>query len=123
MFNLEDEKVYFNNKGNVEAKDVIITEDYEWSECSGMLYGSECECYIVLREGKELSLEEYEKFSFTYLDKTERFNESGEEYGKTKSYKFTNDGIDLTGCEVYVLYNNFNNNEIDSYTVDIFKIK
>lgn len=123
MFNLEDEKVYFNNKGQVDSQDVIITEDYTWSECGGMLYGSECECYIVLREGKELSLEEYEKFSFSYLDKTDRYNESGEEYGKTKSYKFTNEGINLSGCEVYVLYNNFNNNEIDSYSVDIYKIK
>ena len=123
MFSLEGEKVYFNNKGLVNSQDVIVEEDYSWSECGGMLYGSECECYMVLRDGKELSLEEYEKFSFTYLDKTERFNESGEEYGKTKSYKFTNDGIDLTGCEVYVLYNNFNNNEIDSYNVDIYTIK
>ena len=123
MFNIEGEKVYFSNKGEVNAQDVIITEDYSWSECAGMLYGSECECYIVLREGKELSLAEYGKFSFTYLDKTERYNEIGEEYGKTKSYKFTNDGINLSGCEVYVLYNNFNNNEIDSYDIDIFKIK
>ena len=123
MFNVEDEKVYFSNKGQVNAQDVIIEEDYTWSVASGMLYGSECECYIVLREGKELSLEEYEKFSFSYLDKTERYNESGEEYWKTKSYKFTNDGIDLSDCEVYVLYNNFNNNEVESYNIDIFKIK
>ena len=123
MFNLEDEKVYFNNKGLVNAKDVIIIEDYEWSEACGMIYGSECECYIVLREGKELSLEEYEKFSFTYLDKTERYNESGEEYGKTKSYKFTNEGIKLSDCEVYILYNNYNNNEVESYNIDIYTIK
>ena len=79
--------------------------------------------FLPFEKGKELLLSEYEKFSFTYLDKTERYNENGEEYGKTKSYKFNNDGINLSGCEVYVLYNNFNNNEIDSYNVDIFKIK
>lgn len=123
MFNLEDEKVYFNNKGLVSPKDVIITEDYSWSECVGMICGSECDCYIVLKEGKELSLEEYEKFSFSYLDKTERYNESGQEYGKTKTYNYTNDGINLSGCEVYVLYNNLNNNEVESYDIDIYTIK
>ena len=123
MFNLEDEKVYFNNKGLVNAQDVIITEDYTWSECGGMLYGSECDCIMVLREGKELSNIEYLKFDFKYLYKTERFNETGKEYHKNKSYEYVNRGIDLTGCEVYVLYNNYSNNQLDSYNIDIYTIK
>ena len=123
MFNLEDEKVYFSNKGKVSAEDVIITEDYTWSECSGMLYGSEFECYIILKDGDEISKEEYEKFDFTYLDKTERYNESGEEYSKDRSNSYVNYGINLSGCEVYILYNNYNNNSLDSYNVDIYTIK
>lgn len=123
MFNLEGENVYFSNKGKVSAEDVIITEDYTWSECSGMLYGSEFECYIILKDGDEISKEEYEKFDFTYKDKTERYNESGGEYGKRIDYGYYNEGINLSGCEVYILYNNYSNNNIDSYNVDIYTIK
>ena len=123
MFDIEDEKVYFNNKGMVNAQDVIVEEDYSWSECGGMLYGSECNFIMVLRDGKELSSIEYFKFDFKYIDKTERYNESGIEYHKNKSCEYINSGIDLSNCEVYVLYNNFSNNEIDSYNIDIFKIK
>ena len=36
---------------------------------------------------------------------------------------FLKKGVNLTGCEVYVLYKNFNNNDIDSYNVDIYTIK
>ena len=88
-----------------------------------MLYGSECEFIMVLRDGKELSSIEYFKFDFKYIDKTERFDESGKEYHKNKSYEYVNRGIDLTGCEVYVLYNNYSNNQIDSYNIDIYTIK
>ena len=123
MFNLEDEKVYFNNKGLVSEEDVIITEDYTWSECGGMLYGSECEFIMVLRDGKELSSIDYFKFDFKYIDKTERFDENGKEYHKNKSYEYVNRGINLSGCEVYVLYNNYSNNQIDSYNIDIYTIK
>ena len=123
MFNLEGEKVYFNNKGLVNAQDVIIEEDYCWSECGGMLYGSECNFIMVLREGKELSGIEYFKFDFKYIDKTERFDETGIEYHKNKSYEYINRGIELSGCEVYILYNNYSNNQIDSYNVDIYTIK
>lgn len=123
MFNLDDEKVYFNNKGIVKAEDVITTEDYTWSECSGMLYGSECNCIMVLREGKELSNIEYLKFDFKYIDNIERYSETGKEYHKNKSYEYINRGIDLTGCEVYILYNNYNNNEVESYNIDIYTIK
>lgn len=123
MFEIEDEKVYFSNKGLVNAEDVTISNDFIWSECGGMLYGSECNCFVVLREGKELSEEEYEKFDFAYVDKTEKYNESGEEYGKDRSYSYFNEGINLSGCEVYILYNNYNNNSIDSYNVDIYTIK
>lgn len=123
MFNLEDEKVYFNNKGLVLAEDVTITEDYTWSECAGMLYGSECNCIMILREGKELSMEECQKFYFKYIDKTGRYNESGKEYGKDYSYNYSNEGINLSGCEVYILYNNYNNNNIESYNIDIYTIK
>ena len=100
MFNLEGDKVYFSNNGKVLAKDVIIEEDYIRSEVSGILYGRKFDCYIVLKEGEELSLEEYRKFSFSYNDKTE----SGEEYGKCSCKRYYNDGIDLSGCEVYILY-------------------
>ena len=123
MFDTEDEKVYFKNKGEVEPQDVTIEEDYTWSECGGMLYGSECNCIMVLRDGKELSLIEYLKFDFKYIDKTERFDETGKKYHKNKTYEYINRGIDLSGCEVYVLYNNFNNNQIDSYNIDIYTIK
>ena len=54
MIGIEDEKVYFNNKGLVSAEDVKIMEDYTWSEASGMLYGSELDEYVILKEGKEL---------------------------------------------------------------------
>ena len=123
MFNLEGDKVYFSNNGKVLAKDVIIEEDYIRSEVSGILYGSEFECYIVLKDGDEISKEEYEKFDFTYKDKTERYNESGGEYGKRIDYGYYNEGINLSGAEVYILYNNYNNNNIDSYNVDIYTIK
>ena len=123
MFNLEGEKVYFSNNGKVSAKDVVITEDYTWSDCSGMLYGSEFECYIILKDGDEISKEEYEKFNFKYIDKTERFNERGEEYHKNKSYNYENRGLNLSGCEVYILYSNYNNNNVDSYNIDIYTIK
>ena len=123
MFNLEDEKVYFNSKGLVNAKDVIVEEDYTWSECGGMLYGSECKCIMVLREGKELSNIEYLKFDFKHVDKSERYNESGDEYHKNKSYEYINRGINLKGCEVFILYNNYNNNEVESYNIDIYTIK
>ena len=123
MFNLEGEKVYFSNNGKVSAKDVVITEDYTWSDCSGMLYGSEFECYIILKDGDEISKEEYEKFNFKYIDKTERLNERGEEYHKNKSYNYENRGLNLSGCEVYILYSNYNNNNVDSYNIDIYTIK
>ena len=123
MFNVEDEKVYFSNKGQVRPEEVTIEEDCVWSEAAGMLYGSEFECYIVTKEGRELTQEEYEKFNFTYRDKRERYTESGEEYGADKSYGYSNNGINLSGAEVYILYNNFNNNEIDSFNVDIYTIK
>ena len=123
MFNLEGYNVYFSNKGKVSAKDVIIEEDYIRSEVSGILCGSEFECYIVLKDGDEISEEEYEKFDFTYLDKTERYNESGGEYGKRIDYGYYNEGINLSGAEVYILYNNYSNNNIDSYNVDIYTIK
>ena len=123
MFNLEDEKVYFSNKGKVSAEDVIITEDYTWSECSGMLYGSEFECYIILKDGNEITKEEYEKFDFKYIDNTERYSESGKKYHKHLQYDYKNRGINLNGCEVFVLYNNYSNNEIDSYNIDIYTIK
>ena len=122
MFGLEDEKVYFNNKGLVYPSEVTIEDDYIWSDAGGMLYGSECNCFVVIKEGKEISEEEYEKFDFTYLDKTERYNESGGEYGKRIDYRYYNEGINLSGAEVYILYNNYNNN-IDSYNVDIYTIK
>ena len=123
MFGLEDEKVYFNNKGLVYPSEVTIEDDYIWSDAGGMLYGSECNCFVVIKEGKEISEEEYEKFDFTYLDKTERYNENGGEYGKRIDYGYYNEGINLSGAEVYILYNNFNNNNTDSYNVDIYKIK
>ena len=123
MFDIEDEKVYFSNKGLVKAEEVTITEDYSWSEAAGMLYGSEFERYIVTKEGRELTQEEYEKINFIYKDKTERYTESGEEYGADKSHGYTNYGTNLSGCEVYILYNNYNNNSIDSYNVDIYTIK
>ena len=122
MFGLEDEKVYFNNKGLVYPSEVTIEDDYIWSDAGGMLYGSECNCFVVIKEGKEISEEEYEKFDFTYLDKSERYNESGQEYGKRIDYRYYNEGINLSGAEVYILYNNYNNN-IDSYNVDIYTIK
>ena len=123
MFGLEDEKVYFNNKGLVYPSEVTIEDDYIWSDAGGMLYGSECNCFVVIKEGKEISEEEYEKFDFTYLDKTERYNESGGEYGKRIDYRYYNEGINLSGAEVYILYNNYNNNNIDSYNIDIYTIK
>lgn len=124
MFNLEDEKVYFNNKGIAKANEVIITEDYTWSEAAGMLYGSEFEGYIVLREGQELTEEEYEKITFKYEDKIERYSEGGEKYERNnKNCNYINEGINLTGTEVYILYANYNNNSIDSYNVDIYRIK
>ena len=123
MFGLEDEKVYFNNKGLVYPSEVTIEDNYIWSDAGGMLYGSECNCFVVIKEGKEISEEEYEKFDFTYLDKTERYNESGGEYGKRIDYRYYNEGINLSGAEVYILYNNYNNNNIDSYNVDIYTIK
>ena len=124
MFNLEDEKVYFNNKGLVNPDEVTIIEDYTWSECAGMLYGSDLECYIVMKEGKELTNEEYDKFRFRYIDEIESYNESGKKYERDNdSYNYINNGIDLTGCEVYILYNNYNNNSIDSYNIDIYTIK
>ena len=123
MFNLEGENVYFSNKGKVSAEDVIIEEDYIRSEVSDILYGREFECYIVLKDGDEISKEEYKKFDFTYKDKTERYNESGGEYGKRIDYRYYNEGINLSGAEVYILYNNYNNNNIDSYNIDIYTIK
>lgn len=123
MFNVEDEKVYFRNKGLVNAEDVAITEDCVWSEAAGMLYGSEFECYIVTKEGRELTQEEYEKFNFTYRDKRERYTENGGEYGKRIDYGYYNEGINLSGAEVYILYNNYNNNNIDSYNIDIYTIE
>lgn len=123
MFDIEDEKVYFSNKGLVKAEEVTITEDYSWSEAAGMLYGSEFERYIVTKEGRELTQEEYEKINFIYKDKTERYTESGEEYGADKSHGYTNYGIDLSGAEVYILYSNYNSNNTDSYNVDIYTIK
>ena len=123
MFNVEDEKVYFSDKGLVNPEDVEITNDYIWSECSGMLYGSECDCYIVIREGKELSKIDYFKFDFKVVDKSKKYNETGEKYGKDRSSSYHNEGIDLNGCEVYILYCNYNNNNIDSYNIDIYTIK
>lgn len=123
MIAIEDEKVYFNKKGMVDAQDVIITEDYTWSDCSGMLYGSECNCIMVLREGKELSNIDYFKFDFKYVDKSEKYNETGKKYGKDRSSSYYNEGINLSGCEVYILYSNYNNNSIDSYNIDIYTIK
>ena len=123
MFDIEDEKVYFSNKGLVKAEEVTITEDYSWSEAAGMLYGSEFERYIVTKEGRELTQEEYEKINFIYKDKTERYTESGEKYGADKSHGYTNYGIDLSGAEVYILYSNYNSNNTDSYNVDIYTIK
>ena len=123
MFGLENEKIYFSNKGLVDPTDVKIINDYIWSEASGMLNGSECNCYVVIKDEKELNEEEYEKFYFAYVDKTEKYNESGEEYGKDRSYSYFNEGIDLSGSEVYILYNNYCNNNTDSYNVDIYKIK
>ena len=123
MFGLEDEKVYFTNKGLVNPTEVTIIEDYGWSEAVGMVYGSEFNCYAVLRKGEEISQEEYEKFNFEYKDETERYTESGKEYGTDKSHGYTNYGTNLSGCEVYILYNNYNNNSIDSYNVDIYTIK
>ena len=124
MFNLGDEKIYFSNKGIVDPSEVIITEDYLYSECSGMLYGSEFVGYIVLRDDQEITEEEYKKFRFTYEDKTERYTESGEECGiKDKSYDYENEGVNLSGCEVYILYENNNNNVVDSYNIDIYNIK
>lgn len=124
MFGLtEEDKIYFSNKGQVEAEDIIITEDCVWSEAAGMLYGSEFEGYIILKEGKELSQEEYEKITFSYIDKTEKYTESGEEYGTDKSYSYNNGGIDLSSCEVYILYYNYNNNDVCSYNIDIYTIK
>lgn len=124
MFNLEDEKVYFSNKGKVSAEEVEIIEDYTWSECSGMLYGSDLEGYIVMKGEKELTNEEYEKFRFTYKDEIESYNESGKKYERdNESYNYINKGINLEGCEVYILYTNYNNNFIDSYNIDIYTIK
>lgn len=123
MFNLEGDKVYFSNKGQVSAEDVIIEEDYIRSEVSGILCGSEFECYIVLKDGDEISKEEYEKFDFTYKDRTSRYSESGKKYSKHINYKYRNRGTDLSNCEVYILYNNYNNNNIDSYNLDIYTIK
>ena len=123
MFNVEDEKVYFTNKGLVNPEDVKITNDFVWSECAGMLYGSECDCYIVIREGKELSKIDYFKFDFEIIDKSEKYNETGEKYGKDRSCSYYNDGINLSGCEVYILYSNYNNNNVDSYNIDIYTIK
>ena len=123
MFNLEYDKVYFSNKGQVSAEDVIIEEDYAWADGVGMLYGSEFECYIVLKDGDEISKEEYEKFDFTYKDKTSRYSENGKKYSKHLKYAYKNRGVDLTGAEVYILYNNYSNNNTDSYNVDIYTIK
>ena len=104
MFNLGDEEIYFSNKGEVSAEKVIITEDYTRSEAAGMLYGSEFVGYIVLRDGQEITEEEYKRFRFTYEDKTERYTESGEECGiRDKSYNYENEGVNLSECEVYIL--------------------
>ena len=123
MFNLEGKKVYFSSKGKVVAEEVEIIDDYVWSEASGMLSNSECEFYIVIKEGKELTEEEYNKFAFKFTDKTERYTEEGQKYLENHSYKYYNNGLDLTGAEVYILYSNYNNNEIDSFNVDIYTIK
>ena len=124
MFNLEGDKVYFSNKGKVSADEIIITEDYTWNDCDRcMLDGSEFTTFIVLREGKELSEEEYYNFRFQCNDKSGRINESGIKTRKHLSYNYTNKGVDLSGCEVYILYNNYNNNNLESYNVDIYTIK
>ena len=123
MFDIEDEKVYFNNKGLVSAEDVKIIEDYTWSEASGMLYGSELDEYVILKEGKELKSDDYKKVNFKYIDNTERYNESGEKYHKNKSYDYINNGVDLSEAEVYIMYANYNNNNVDSFNVDIYTIK
>ena len=123
MFCIEDEKIYFNNKGLVNPEEVTIIEDYVWSETGGMLCGSECNCIVVIREGKELTTDEFKKIDFAYLDKTERYSKSGEVYGKDNSSEYYNEGVNLSGAEVYILYNNYNNNNIDSYNIDIYTIK
>ena len=124
MFSLtDDDKIYFDNKGKMKPMQVTIVEDYCWSEAAGMLYGSEFEGYRIFRNGKELIPKEYENIAFKYIDNTEKYDETGKKYGKNRNCGYCNYGTNLKGCNVYVLYSNYNNNEIDSYNVDIFTIK
>lgn len=124
MFDLDaDEEIYFSNKGKVKAEDVIIEEDYTWSEAAGMLYGSELEYYIVTKEGIELTEEEYEKINLTYADRTECYDESGEKYGTNKSHGYFNCGTNLSGSMVYILYSNYNDNNLVSYSIDVYEIE
>lgn len=124
MFGLDaDEEIYFNCKGTVKAEDVVIEEDYTWSEAAGMLYGSELECYTITKEGIELTEEEYENITLAYVDKTECYDESGEKYGTNKSNEYANYGTNLSGSMVYILYGNYNNNNLVSYSIDVYEIE
>lgn len=124
MFDLDaDEEIYFNFKGKVKAEDVIIEEDYMWSEVAGMMYGSELEYYIVTKEGIELTKEEYEKINLTYADRTECYDERGEKYGTNKSHGYFNYGTNLSGSMVYILYSNYSNNNLVSYSIDVYEIE
>ena len=124
MFGLDaDEEIYFNCKGTVKAEDVVIEEDYTWSEAAGMLYGSELEYYIVTKEGIELTKEEYEKINLAYEDRTECYDERGEKYGTNKSHGYANYGTNLSDSIVCILYSNYDNNNLISYTIDIYEIE
>ena len=94
MFGLDaDEEIYFNCKGKVKAEDVVIEEDYTWSEAAGMLYGSELEYYIVTKEGID------------------------------KSHGYANYGTNLSDSIAYILYSNYNNNNLVSYSIDVYEIE
>lgn len=124
MFDLDaDEEIYFNSKGKVKAEDVVIEEDYTWSEAAGMLYGSELEYYIVTKEGIELTEEEYENITLAYEDRTECYDERGEKYGTNKSHGYANYGTNLSDSIVYILYGNYNNNNLVSYSIDVYEIE
>ena len=88
-----------------------------------MLYGSELECYTITKEGIEITEEEYENITLAYEDRTECYDERGEKYGTNKSNGYSNYGTNLSGSIVYILYGNYNNNNLVSYSIDVYEIE
>lgn len=121
---LNDKNCYWNYKGEVNIEDVTVIEDGLYSKAVGIVSGSEYMGCFVVQNGKALN--DNSKVygnSYNYIDKREAYKENGERLDIKDCSSPAIIVENISNAYIFLVYHNYNNNEVESYNLDYYYVK